>query len=368
MDDMKGIASDKSLGFTMHQMRKLIKKEVVHHMKERKGGNNIAILFDTDLEIGNGFFKPRSDMDHELVLGTYPYSKDDESVMTNEEAIKLYGTVLHELVHYDQYESHSLSKEDAICEASKHGNICYYLNVWSNMPHEIEAEFKSTMLMMDKMKEMRPAIVDEKNHVTEGEAMMLERLTDRARNGGYILDPPKEPFSSRTQVRFLFRMAERYSPDKKKSLPKVFFRAEDEIAQMLTDEHRNIRPEYEPIYHQLTHEESGRKMDQMMASLVFYLHPELYDTYPQIDPKEMEPRIVFGMDIPETREQLWERITPCNNKDIFRSQEGKDIKKMPEYMEDKNIYQDEDYDEIGRSMSQALDEIERRQSEVQYLR
>ena len=109
-------------------------------------------------------------------------------------------------------------------------------------------------------------------------------------------------------------------------------------------------------------------MDRMMASLVFYLHPELYELYPQIDPKEMEPRVVFGMDIPETREQLWERITPCNNKDIFRSQEGQDIEKTtPEHMGDKGTYQDEDYDEIGRSMSQALDEMERKEANTQYV-
>lgn len=82
----------------------------------------------------------------------------------------------------------------------------------------------------------------------------------------------------------------------------------------------------------------------------------------------MDPHTVFGIDIPETKEQLWERITPCNNKDIFRSQEGQGIEKtMPEHMGDKGTYQDEDYDEIGRSMSQALDEMERKEANTQYV-
>ena len=188
----QSISESTSLGFTIHQLRKVIRKQAEAHIK---GHTPMTVIFNENIHIGDGFFEPKQKTGndsgfrtgHKLVLGTYPYAKNDnKTVLKDEEILKLYGTALHELVHYDQYESHNSSKEDAICEASKHGNICYYRHVWSNMPHEIEAEFKSTMLMMDKMREIRPAIVDEKNHITEGEAMMLERLTDRARNGGYI--------------------------------------------------------------------------------------------------------------------------------------------------------------------------------------
>ena len=45
-----------------------------------------------------------------------------------------------------------------------------------------------------------------------------------------------------------------------------------------------------------------------MASLVAYLHPELQDLYENLDFKDLDPEHIFGLKMPETREEIIKRV------------------------------------------------------------
>lgn len=77
---------------------------------------------------------------------------------------------------------------------------------------------------------------------------------------------------------------------------------------MLTTEDRVLRPEYAAIYNKLTAPPSGEVMDNMMASLVSYIHPELQSDYPDIDFDKLEPSHIFKAQMSETSEEIRERL------------------------------------------------------------
>lgn len=100
-----------------------------------------------------------------------------------------------------------------------------------SLSEKISAEYRGVMSMWAQMEQMYP---------DDADRLMLERLTERAKNTNYILKAPKDRFTSKTQVKFLFHRAAIERP-------------------------------------------SGREMDLKMAALVLYIHPELYGRYPEID-------------------------------------------------------------------------------------
>ena len=353
IDEMgQAMLDSTSMGFTMKKAGRLILKKVDMYKKAHQGRVHIDVMFDRGMKVGDGFFEPRADGRHRLIMGIWPYSiSDNTTILTNRDILKLDMTAEHELIHHTQYMYDDRLKDDIICEISKCHNIRYYRNNWSRMPHEIDAEFRSTMITIDDMRETYPKIIDERIHMTEGEAMVLARLTERARNGNYILDPPKEPFSSKMQVRLLFRIAEKNRPNERKGLPLEFLHSNDEVAQMLVDENKIVRPEYIPIYQQLAHEPSGKMMDKKMAALVLHLHPELYERYPQVGPKEMKSSVLFGIDMPETKDEVWNRIVPCNETDIFACSV-------------ETLSQEESYEQFGYDMAKKLDGMMNQESSL----
>lgn len=163
-----------------------------------------------------------------------------------------------------------------------------------NLPHEIDAEYTGVMAMWDKLSELYP---------NKADRLMLEHLMDRAANTVYMIDLPEEGFQSQEQVETLFEQA---YDNAFRELPPGFLRSEDETARMLTTEDRVLRPEYAPIYNRLT--AAGDQMDEMMASLVSYIHPELQDTYSDIDFDELDPSHIFKIPMPETSEEIRDRL------------------------------------------------------------
>lgn len=322
----------KSLGMTIGKAHKIISKWTKDYKKANKNARQLKILLTDGLKIGDGISQQDMGNNHIIMMGMHPYSlSEKDRRMADMDFVKMGTTFFHELAHYEDDVSGRMSKEDAITCISKFHNIDYHKKNWNKMSHEISAEYRGVMSMWAQMEQMYP---------DDADRLMLERLTEWAKNTNYILKAPKDRFTSKTQVKFLFHRAAIERMNEKKDLPDAFRGCRDEVVQMLTDEYGNIRTEYGPIYEQLAHEPSGREMDLKMAALVLYIHPELYGRYPEIDARELNPKIVFGTDMPESPDEIWNRIKICDDKDIFMEHE-------------------KPYEKIGNGITEALEQMER---------
>lgn len=103
-------------------------------------------------------------------------------------------------------------------------------------------------------------------------------------------------------------------------------------------------PGYYPFYASLVNETSGPMFDKKMASLVAYLHPDRKNLYPELDFDELIPEKLFGMSVPETKEEILKRITHQSEEDIFCS-----IEELSEEWDSK---------QIGREMEEALKQMD----------
>ena len=105
-----------------------------------------------------------------------------------------------------------------------------------------------------------------------------------------------------------------------------------------------VRPEYNPFYISLMHEESGPLFDKKMASLIAHIYPDRKNIYPKVNFNKLTPEKLFGMPVPETKEEIFDRITPQSAEDIFCSIEEPS--------------EEWDYKQIGREMEEALKQID----------
>lgn len=174
--------------------------------------------------------------------------------------------------------------------------------------------------------------------------LMIKRLTERAKTSDYMIKIPDEGFQSEDQVNELFNEALKQAPDKRHSLSDGFLFSTDEIAQIMTIEPGVIHPEYAPFYLNLMHERSEELFDRKMASLVAYIHPTRKDVYPELNFNELNPETLFGMSMPETSEEIGNRIIFQNESDIFCNIEQARADKW-------------DYKQIGRELESVFDQM-----------
>lgn len=258
--------------------------------------NEIKLIFDENTPMGFGSCNKDENI---ITVGIEPYKRNLISKyqpIKDSDFIRMGVTLFHELTHYEQKTQDNAVKEITISELSKYGNPDYYLYNHHRLLHEIDAEHTGIMTMWGRLSEIYPNKADK---------LMLDHLTDRVTNTVYMIDQPKEGFTSREQVETLFEQAYDNSV---RELPPGFLRSDDETAHMLTTEDRVLRPEYAAIYNKLTAPPSGEAMDKMMSSLVSYIHPELQETYPDIDFDKLEPSHIFKVQMPETSEEIRDRL------------------------------------------------------------
>lgn len=278
-------------------------KKCEHTLKswgEQTLENNAQLIFSNKKPFGEGEIRnnTKSNSKPQIIVGTG--IKNGSSILEKFQVndldfVKLGVTMFHEIGHYER-SFKKPTKELQISELSKFGNAEYYEYNWQNMQHEIDAEYTGIMSMWKKMKEFVPDKADK---------LMLEHLTDRARNTVYMIRMPKEGFTSKTQINSLFEQA---YDNASRTLPLGFLRSDDEIARMCTTDDKILRLEYAAIYNKLVTPVSGKEMDKMMASIVSYIHPELQETYSTIDFDSLNPSHIFKIPIPETTDEIRKRL------------------------------------------------------------
>ena len=253
----------------------------------------IKLVFDETLSMG---FGNCNEDKNTITIGIEPYKRNLLSKyqqVKDSDFVKMGVTLFHELTHHIQ-NMDNISKDIQMSMLSKHGNPNYYYHNHQSLLHEIDAEYTGIMTMWGRLSEIYPDKADR---------LMLEHLTGRATDTVYMIGLPKEGFQSRKQVETLFEQA---YDNASRELPPGFLRSDDETARMLTTKDRVLCPEYAPIYNKLT--AAGDHMDEMMASLVSYIHPELQDTYSDIDFDELDPSHIFKIPMPETSEEIRDRL------------------------------------------------------------
>lgn len=258
--------------------------------------HNMKLIFDENAPIGTG---KTNEIEHKIIIGIEPLKLNGLSKyqqIKDADFVKIGVTVFHEITHHEQETQNDIPKEIKISELSKYKNPLYYQHNWHVLPHEIDAEHGGIMQLWAKLEDEFPDKADK---------LMLDHLTDRAANTIYMIDLPKEGFVSREQVETLF---ERAYDNAVRELPQGFLRSDDETARILTTEDRVLRPEYALIYNKLTAPPSGEVMDNMMASLVSYIHPELQADYPDIDFDKLKPSHIFKIPVPEISEEIRNRL------------------------------------------------------------
>lgn len=275
----------------MMQIRQMIK--LFDKWSEPYLDNKMTLKYESTVKIGFGSTDSER---QEIVIGIKPFGNRliaSFQQIPDKYFVKAGIVLFHELTHHIQ-NTDNTPKDIQMSMLSKHGNPHYYYHNHQAMLHEIDAEYNGIMTMWDRLDELYPDKADR---------LMLEHLTGRAADTVYMIGLPKEGFQSREQVEALFEQA---YDNASRELPPGFLRSDDETARMLTTKDRVLRPEYVPVYNKLT--AAGDQMDEMMASLVSHIHPELQDTYLNIDFKGLEPSHIFKVQMPETSEEIRDRL------------------------------------------------------------
>lgn len=271
----------------------------------------VKVRFHTDYSLGTGHMKYDFEQDkYSLQLGINPLVRSffhrDRS-LTDSQFVKLGVTLFHEWAHYEHQTDLNTPKNILLSDLSKCGNSNYYEDQWPKFPHEIDAEHTGVMSMWAKLEEMCPELA---------KSLMFEYVTKKSLNFEYPIPCPKSGFYSKDQVTNLFETSFDKTTKEKRSLPHGFLRLDDDIPKLLTDENRNLRPDYEPFFRQLMKAESGEELDHKMGSLVSFLRPEYQKGYKGLDFRELAPIRVFGQDLPESFEEARMRVV---NKPNFSS-------------------------------------------------
>lgn len=225
--------------------------------------------------------------------------------ITDSDFVKMGVTTFHELTHCEMSLSNSTPKEILISDLSKCYNEDYYYAVHHKLPHEIDAEYNGVMTMWSILENEWPDAADR---------LMFDYLDYRTEKFGnirklYMIERPEGGFQSKQQVKDLFDEAYEKSLTRCRSLPEEFLTYGGDTSKLLaTDDGRGVRTEYIHVYLKLLKADNGTDTDQMMASLVSHIHPELQSMYSGLDFEELEPDRVFNVTMPETTDESRVRL------------------------------------------------------------
>lgn len=281
--------------------------------------------FTRKLDMGNGYESPNTKKKtllqnenkdlHTIYIGIDPHSTSIFSrskLMSDYDFIKISITAFHELAHFDQETSDNASKEILTSLLSKCYNWKYYRANWEKFPHEINAEYKGVMTVWNRLQDLCEERFQGEDAKEKGRQMadqlMLDYLTNKAENFVYIFEVPEGGLQSKEQVEALFEEAYNKSLNEKRDLPQNFLRMEGDVAKLFQSDEENKYLDYNPFYMQLMNAKTGRELDLKMASLVSYLHPELQDVHSKLDFNELDPKLIFGIPMPETPDELKKRL------------------------------------------------------------
>ena len=354
--DSDSTAINFSLRLTSRQAHVLLKEWANNYIKTNQFNGLLFIDFDDDLSISKAKTKrliESNDYCHRITIGTKELSFEDGNMPVKDmDFLQATVALYHEIAHYEQDMTSSKTEEDFITEFSTYGNKYSYFKNWPVIGFEIKAEHSGVMVAWDRMRQTWPA-KNEGHYLVDD--LMLKRLTERAIHSNYCLKVPgydREKnkdvrFESREQVDGLFNKAEVLAPIRRHRLADEFtdpIHCNDDLTQMMVYESGGVRPEYNPFYISLMHEESGPLFDKKMASLIAHIYPDRKNIYPKVNFNKLTPEKLFGMPVPETKEEIFDRITPQSAEDIFCSIEEPS--------------EEWDYKQIGREMEEALKQID----------
>lgn len=236
-----------------------------------------------------------------VIVGTNAdnlFTVDNENSLPDIHFVKMTETLFHEIAHYKR-SVNGFTSDISLSELSKEGNPNYYEANWAKFPHEIDAEFTGVMSTWGFLEEFYPRHADR---------LMLEFLHDKVNGKTYPIKEPEGGFQSKGQVSALFEEAYEKALHEKREFPIGHQRFDDEFMKMFKTQDGVMDSRYVPFDNALLTAKTGSELDRMMASLVAYIHPELESLYPGLDFRELEPEKVFGMPMPETREEIIARI------------------------------------------------------------
>ena len=292
-------------GFTVKSAVKKLHKWKSNYLTDSQ---NVKIRFSNKHYLGNGYMETSIDNEATLVVGMAPLSLSfpERYFPLNDLNFTIMGvTLFHELRHYKCFTSDITSKEIQISNLSKCYNEDYYHAVHHKLPHEIGAEFTGVMSMWSALESEWPEHADR---------LIFEYLDYRTMSSDqtkklYMIERPDGGFKSKQQVKDLFNEAYEKSLTEKRRLPDNFPASDDDVSRLIaTDDGRAARTEYVPVYLKLSKSETGADTDQMMASLITHMHPELQNMYDRIDFDELRPEKVFDMVMPETTDESRARL------------------------------------------------------------
>lgn len=266
------------------------------------------ILYDENMPIGEGQTRYKNDELTNITIGIYPLSLSFPArrlSIKDSDFVSIGATLFHEFRHCKCLITDDTSKEILISDLSKCYNDEYYYAEHHRLPHEIDAEYNGVMSMWSALENEWPGLADQ---------LMIDYLNDRTESSDrvkklYMIERPECGFQSKQQVKDLFEDAYEKSLTEKRRLPNGFIGYKGDTSRLLaTDDGRGLRVEYAPVYLKLSKAETGIDTDQMMASLISYIHPELRNRYTRLDFEGLEPDRVFHLQMPETIEDVWARL------------------------------------------------------------
>ena len=263
----------------------------------------VKINFDESIDLGNGSITHHAhSITHNIIVGIGPFDFSDSmknDSMSDQTFIRICDTMFHEIAHYKQFVSKDTDREILISDLSKAGNPDYYGAMWHKKPHEIDAEWTGVLSTWEYLEEYYPKHADK---------LMCAFLSYKANNTIYPIKEPEGGFQSKEQADTLFEETYEKSVHEKQEFPEDHQRFDDEVIKMFLNEDGSLNQLYAPFDNALIKAKTGRELDLMMASLVAYLHPELQDLYENLDFKDLDPEHIFGLKMPETREEIIKRV------------------------------------------------------------
>ncbi len=269
--------------------------------------SSVKLKFVSDEKLGQGSTKYFTDS-ASINIGVYPLSTslfERYIPIKDSDFVKMGVTFFHEMTHYQNHVSENTNNDIAISDLSVQYNNEYYHAMHHKLPHEIKAEYSGVMSMWSALESEWPDAADR---------LMFDYLdyrtekSDRVRKL-YMIERPEGGFQSKQQVKDLFNAAYEESLTGKRHLPDTFLTFDDDTSRLLaTNDGRGVRIEYVPVYMELLKADTGMDTDQMMASLVSHVHPELQNMYSRIDFEKLEPAKVFESPVPETTDEIRSRL------------------------------------------------------------
>lgn len=126
----------------------------------------VKVYFTNNIAIGCGYFRRASES--QVILQT---SKLMTETVSDMDFLHITATLFHLFGHHGQLTSKDTPKEILISSLSIYGNKMYYRLNWSNLLHEIDAEYTGVMSMLEHINTICPK---------HGEKLFLQYMSLRA--------------------------------------------------------------------------------------------------------------------------------------------------------------------------------------------